>query len=209
MFPNASTATVSIKARSIKARLATGALSAALAVLTPGLAAAETLDLSLGSDSAGAALGGPLRSGRANAAYDLGFLYSDDRDVGLKQAHAGLLVTGDAGARDADVNAGLGVRAVAADFDSGSGGAVDLGGKVEIRIPNFNRLGITAYAWYAPEIISFGDFDQNTEFGVMLDYEVIRDAALFVGYREIRFELDDADEDKVDDSIIAGLRLEF
>ena len=43
----------------------------------------------------------------------------------------------------------------------------------------------------------------------MLDYEVIRDAALFVGYREIRFELDDAGEDKVDDSIIAGLRLEF
>ena len=76
-------------------------------------------------------------------------------------------------------------------------------------LPNFNRLGITAYGWYAPKIISFGDFDQNTEFGVMLDYEVIRDAALFVGYREIRFELDDAGEDKVDDSIIAGLRLEF
>jgi len=204
MFPKASTATVSTQAR-----WAAGALSAALMMLAPGLAAAETLDLSLGSDSASAALGGPLRSGRANAAYDLGFLYSDDRDVGLKQAHAGLLVTGDAGARDADVNAGLGVRAVAADFDGGSGGAIDLGGKVEIRVPNFNRLGITAYGWYAPKIISFGDFDQNTEFGVMLDYEVIRDAALFVGYREIRFELDDAGEDKVDDSIIAGLRLEF
>lgn len=194
-----------MKTMTLKALIcATAALAAA-----PLAVQAETLDLSLGGDSVAAALNGPLRNARSNAAYDLGFLYSDDRDADLKQAHAGLLVTGDAGARGAKVNAGLGLRAVAADLEPGSGGAVNLGGRFELRLPDFNRLGFTGSVWYAPEIISFGDFESNLEYSLLVDYQVIREAAIFAGYREVRYDIEDHGEDRADDSLIAGLRLQF
>lgn len=185
-----------------------GLLAAACAAASS-LAYAETLDLAIGSDSAAVDLSGPMRGGRGNAAYDLGFLFSDDQNVDFKQAHAALMVTGDAGASNANINAGLGVRAAGADFDGGSGGAIDLGGKVEMRVPDFNRLGLNVYVWYAPEVITFGDFEDNLEFGAFVDYQVIRDASLFVGYREVRWSIEGVGEDKVDDGVIAGLRLNF
>ena len=187
------------------------ALSAAALLLLSTTTGAETLDLNVSSDAVRAALSGPLSFGqRDNARYDLGYLYSDKRDARLNIGHAALMVSGDAGARNADVQVGLGLRAAGIDQRGGSGGAVAVGGDFDLRLPDFNRIGLVGYAFYAPSVLSFGDIERFIDAAITLDYEIIRDASVYAGVRQVRVEVEDIPgSDLRDNSAIVGLRLNF
>lgn len=181
------------------------------ALLLSTTAGAETLDLNISGDAVRAALSGPLSFGRRdNARYDLGYLYSDDRDDRLNVGHAALMVSGDAGARNADVEVGLGLRAAGIDQRDGSGGAVAVGGDFDLRLPDFNRIGLVGYVFYAPSVLAFGDVERYIDAAITLDYEIIRDASVYAGVRQVRVDSDDIPgSDLRDNSVIVGLRLRF
>jgi opacity protein-like surface antigen len=182
-------------------------------LLTATAAQAETFDLNISDEAVRAALSGPLRIGTTGQArYDVGYLYSDDRDARLNAVHAGFLVTGDAGARDADAYAGLGIRAVGIDTRGGSGLAIMIGGEFELRLPDFNRLGLVGYGYIAPSVLAFSDVERYSEWALSIDYEVVRNASLYLGYRQVRAGLKDIQGGNgrtIDSSPHLGLRLKF
>ncbi len=176
-----------------------------------GTAQAEIFDLSLGDNSFRAALYGPLSRviDGTKGQYDVGVIVRPKREDDLFVAHVGGLVTGDAGARQFNLAAGLGLRGVYIGRDHDSGGAVAVGGQAEARFPGYERIGFTVYGYFAPEVLSLGEFDQYYEFGTAVDYQVLKDASVYLGYRNVNVELENGGDITADNGLHAGLRLSF
>ena len=183
----------------------------AFAVICLGLVAsgtrAEQIDVNLSDEVLRGVYVGPFP--RMNGVYEFGGLLGESHGENFQQGHAGLLVTGDAGARQANVTAGLGGRVFGLHADEVSGGGLALGGMVEARLPAFNRLGVVAYAYGAPKASTFGDFEGWFEYAVNLDYQVLQGASLYGGYRQLRVDVEDFGNFTVDNGWHLGLRLTF
>ncbi|MFP5358023.1 MAG: YfaZ family outer membrane protein [Gammaproteobacteria bacterium] len=174
-------------------------------------AAAETLDINVGHDSFRGEWSGPLSrllSGTSGE-YDVGFLSRPEDARKIFMPHVGLLVTGDAGAPNMGLTAGLGGRVVYVHRRPIDGGSLALGGQLAARFPAANRFGFTAYGYIGPRIISFGEIDGYREYGASLDYEVIRNGAIYVGYRNINLDFDAVRKVTADTGFHGGLRLTF
>lgn len=181
-------------------------------------AVAEEFDINIGEDSVRAALAGPLSrllSG-VTGQYDLGLIYKegedrsrDPKDRKLTLGHFGALATGDMGAKGTEAAAGLGARVVFADRDGKTGGALALGGQFDVRLPGFERIGFSGYGYIAPEIISFGDIKSYSEYALDVEFEVVRAAAIYAGYRRVNVKPEPDGPSNADDGAHLGLRLSF
>lgn len=191
----------------MKAKFGFG-LAMAMATLP---AAAATFDASIGEEAVRVGLEGDLSSvfSSAKGQYDLGALWRSEDGGDAFVPHVGVLLTGDAGARDAKVTAGLGIRAAYIDGESNDGSAIALGGQVDVRIPGYDRVALGAYGYFAPEVTTFGDTDKYYDVGLSLGYEVIKDASVYVGWRKVVADLDGGGEIEADDGLNIGLRLDF
>jgi hypothetical protein len=172
---------------------------------------AEILDVNVGQNSVRVALAGPLSHFITDmrGQYDTGIVIRPKASDDLLQAHVGALITGDAGAKVVDLAAGLGLRGVYIGRDGDSGGAVALGGQFEARLPSFNRLGVSGNIYFAPGATSLGEVDRYMEYGGSVDYQVVRDAAVYVGYRNIRYDIGNVGSVTADAGFRAGVRLTF
>lgn len=181
------------------------------ACLAASAAQAETLDINLSSNALRGNFSAPLSSvfPRLGGVYDAGLLIGEKDNQDVKQAHLGVLVTGDAGARDANVTAGLGGRLVGLDAEDVSGGALALGGQFEARIPAFNRIGMIAYVYGAPRAAAFGDLEGYLEYAISVDYQVLRQASIYAGYRQLKLDVEGAGTVTADNGLHLGLRLNF
>ncbi len=172
---------------------------------------AETFDANISGDSVRIAVDGPLSRvlNNTKGEYEIGGIYGDDNDDNdFGAAHIGVLLTGDAGAQNANVTAGIGARLQYIDAESDSGGAVELGGKLEVRVPGYDRFGFSAYAWFGPEAASFGDVDDIFEYAAAIDYQILKDASIYVGYRKIEADFG-RPRDVQEDGVHGGIRLKF
>lgn len=171
---------------------------------------AEEASFSLSEDSLRGYFAGPLSrvfSGTTGQ-YDAGLIYKD-KDAGLALAHLGLLTTGDVGARGIEAGAGLGARVILADYGSTTGAAFALGGQFNVRLPTFERIGLTGYGWFAPGITAFSEIKNYSEFALDVEFEVVSSAAVFAGYRSVRIEPEQGGPSKADSGAHIGLRLSF
>jgi len=147
--------------------------------------------------------------------WEIGGLYvdevEDDADEDAFLGHVDLRATGDAGAQGLDLNAGLGLRGYYLGSDFADGGALAVAGQFTARLPDYNRVGLHGEAFFAPSATSFSDLDEIFEIGVYVDYQVIRNGFVYLGWRSIETEIDDATGGDVDlnDGAVAGLRLEL
>ncbi|MGH8481744.1 MAG: YfaZ family outer membrane protein [Nevskiaceae bacterium] len=174
-----------------------------------GSARAEQVDINLSDDTLRATYAAPLPSQRLGGIYEFGGLVGESRGLDFQQAHAGLLVTGDAGARDANVTAGLGGRLFLLGGDGADGGGLALGGMIDARLPAFNRIGVIAYAYGAPKASTFGDLEGWYEYALSLDYQVLRGASIYAGWRQVKADVENGGTYTVDTGFHAGLRLTF
>ncbi len=174
-------------------------------------ARAATFDLNLNDDAVRAQLSGPLANlfSEADGEYQVGALYSDDRNDELTIIHAGALLTGDAGAQEAKLTAGIGVRGQYTDTAHDAGGGAAVGGQFDLRFAGFDRLGLTGNAWYQPKILGIGDFDDQFDWSLDADYQILRNASIYVGYRKITLHPDSGGSFTADDGAHFGLRLTF
>ncbi|MGJ8671222.1 MAG: YfaZ family outer membrane protein [Oceanococcus sp.] len=173
---------------------------------------AAELDLTLGNDSVRGEYVAAVGTKRADnvAALDAGVLYSEDQNRDRILGHVGLMIFGDTGAKKANVKAGVGVRVVVFDADGlDESAAISLGGTLTGRVPDFNRLGGRAWAFYAPGVSSFSDLDGYLEYGASLDYQLIRQAFIVVGYRKLEAELEAGGDVRIESSGFFGLRMVF
>lgn len=186
-------------------------ISAAGLVLAAGAAQAETVDFGLSNDSFRFGLTGPLSRliGGAQGQYDLGYLQHRDNGDDSYAVHAGFLVSGDAGLRDLDLSVGAGLRGVYVGGDGDNGGAIAPGVRFDARLPGYERLGLGGYAYYAPSVVSFGDIDDYRDIGVVLSYELNRNAAVYVGARNVKFGVEHGHDVTLDTGLYGGIALTF
>jgi hypothetical protein len=177
--------------------------------LAASVARAEHGDINLSSSTLRGVYGGPL-TGRLGGDYEFGALLGERNDRSFQQVHAGLLVTGDAGARDATVTAGVGGRLFVLNGEgSEDGGGLALGGMVDARLPAFNRVGVIGYGYYAPKASTFGDLEAWWEYAVSADYQVLQGASVYLGWRQVKVDVDGAGTATVDTGWHFGVRLKF
>jgi hypothetical protein len=188
----------------MKRMLATLCLAAAA-----GGAQAETLDINLSDEVLRATFAAPLPTERLGGVYEFGALLGESGGADFEQLHIGLLVTGDAGARTANVTAGLGGRLFLLESDGPDGGGLGLGGMVDARLPSFNRIGVIAYAYGAPDASTFGDLEGWVEYALSLDYQVLKGASIYTGWRQLKVDIIDVGNVTAETGFHAGLRLSF
>lgn len=141
-----------------------------------------------------------------------GFIY-DDKNTGdhLRFVHADFLATGGLGVPGA--TAGVGARGFFADRDHFDGAGFAIGGQVEYYLPRYNRLGVLANLWYAPGVLTPGDYRRYLQYGADLNYRVLRQATVSVGYRRLLLPVDGARYNQVahapDQGWHIGLRVDF
>lgn len=174
-------------------------------------AQAETLDLNINDDAVFGQFSGPLSQvfNNADGEYQLGGLYSDDKNLSLTNLHAGVLLTGDAGAQEAKLTAGVGLRGQYTDTKHDSGGGAAIGGQFDLRFAGFERLGFQGYLWYQPKVLGLGDIDSQLDWALTADYQILRNAAVYLGYRKLTLDPDQGGSYTADDGAIFGLRLTF
>lgn len=183
---------------------------AALLFVVP--AQADIFDINAGDKSFRASLFGALPElfSVPTGQYDVGAVLRPEKNEDLLQVYVGALLTGEYGSRDSwGYATGIGARAVYVGLDHDSGGALALGGMFETRLPNAPEIGLSGYIYGAPEALSFGELKEYLEIAPSIDYKFTPDAALYVGYRYIRYDIGAQDDLERDSSGHIGLRLRF
>ncbi|MDN5850353.1 MAG: YfaZ family protein [Nitrococcus sp.] len=107
---------------------------------------------------------------------------------------------------------GVGGKLLVIDEDEPSveGVALALGGKVRYTWPTFNRVGIGAHVYFAPQVSSGGDVERYFEGALRAEYLILRNANAYLGVRTVRVGDDRRNETHdFDSAVFLGLRLDF
>jgi hypothetical protein len=173
---------------------------------------ASELRISFGNDSLRGeflqALGEPV----ADSAPTLhaGVLYREESDSDGTLGHAGLVIYGDAGSEEVILQAGIGGRLYLLSTDPDvNGAALAMGGAVLGRLPGVDRLGAFGGLWYAPRVSAFGELDRALEINLGIEYQLLRQAALSLGWRRIEFKTQDGPSFDFEDSAFIGFKFLF
>jgi hypothetical protein len=161
-----------------------------IAALIPAYAA-RSFDANLSDDAFRLMYTGNFtRTGPASALEgQLGFLYhhEDHGRDDTELPHVGLLVSGHAGTPN--VTADIGARFLYLNSDPADGFAFAPGGRVHYSLPRYNRIGFGAHVFFAPSVVSTNDLNNYLEYGIRADYEILKNAAIYVQYRQIKVNL--------------------
>ena len=122
--------------------------------------------------------------GAVNTAVEGGFLF-DDHNPGdyLKFVHADLVTTGSLGINGA--TGAIGLRGFYGNREHFSGEGLALGGWVSYYFPAYNRIGFSGGLWYAPNILTGGNYQHYFQYGLNVDYQLLRQATVYAGYRRL------------------------
>ena len=174
-------------------------------IFASGPAAADSLDINIHDDALRIVYGMGLQSVSRGAELELGHMFNQDND---SVSHIGFVVSGENWSDSGVFDIGLGGRAVLVNTDPVDASALALGGRV--RFSPVQRLGIGGFVFHAPDIVVSDDADGYTEYGVRLDYQLLPQGFVYVGYRNVELELDnDGPEIELDDNGHVGMRLLF
>lgn len=168
---------------------------------------ADALDINLRDNSAqfqySAALG---RATLGKTEMHLGYLYTSKTN---SYGDFGILVKDEVSAGVPGLAVGVGVKGLIARVKANNASAIALGGLVRYSIPDAPRVGLVASAYWSPNILTFGDADRSIETGMRVEYEVIPQAAAYIGYRKIRFGMKNSSDATLDEGAHIGVRLSF
>jgi len=179
--------------------------------LISGQAMAQGVDLSLSNDSVQARVstlaGNP--TGMGNSEMDMGALYTSGRGAAKDNllGMLGIMVIGNAGTGAPELDVGVGVKLFAASVDNDSLAALAVGSRLRFHPKALNRLSFTAEVHYAPDIVTFVDAQSFLYSAVRIEYEVLPQALVYVGYRNIRADLSNGPNATLDNGGHIGLQL--
>ena len=170
-------------------------------------AQASSLDVALSGDSARVGYIAPFRAGDFGLnQYEVGVLFTDRDDV---VASFGLRVSDEAGADSPGLEVGLGLKAYAASADNNGSLALGLGGEMHYLPPNLKRVGFGLFGYFAPDIVAFIDSDKFFEWGARLEYQVLPEATLYLGYRKVEMGLNTGGNLNIDSGGHLGIKYGF
>ncbi|GAB4297606.1 MAG: hypothetical protein Kow0096_15720 [Thiohalomonadaceae bacterium] len=181
-------------------------LAVVLGVAMVAQAAADTLDVNLHGDALRATYSRPVGATRG-LDMDVGLLHVEENGYDANVIHAGLQVAGMNWSKQGNFNISLGGRAVFADVEEFEGGHVAFGGSV--RFSPMPRVGFGGSLYYAPNITSFLDAEEYTEWGLFADYQLLTQAYVYVGYRNVEVDAENGGSAELDDHVHIGMRMNF
>ena len=170
-------------------------------------AAADTLNFDLSSDAFRLGYVRELPPEGLEAGGSL-LVHDDDGEILEGELH---LVDNPEPGRDA-LLLGIGGKLVVANDDrrDADGAALAIGGKLNWTLPNYNRAAVGASLYYAPSVTSASDLDGYQRYGVQGEFRVLRDASVYLGWRNIELSYDGKGADRdFEDGIYGGFRLDF
>ena len=173
------------------------------------VASADNIDVNLHDEAIRASYSMELKNQGTGLSADVGFLYSEDKDkLDDTLYHLGLNVSGENWSQTGTFDISLGGRLYYASPGNVDLAALGVGGTV--RFSPAHRFGIGAHLFYAPGITSFMDAERFQETGIRVDYQVLPQAFVYVGYRQIEVDIDNgADDVELEDDAHIGFKLLF
>ena len=87
--------------------------------------------------------------------------------------------------------------------------ALALTGELYITPQELNRARVALTASYAPEVLTFGEGKSLLDTSARVEYEVLNEARVYVGYRLSQVELDDAGDQDIEQGAQIGLNITF
>lgn len=170
-------------------------------------AAAGSVDVNLSNDTVEA----KFYANAGAADWTFGGLYN--RDTKDRALNVGLLATGDSAIGNSRIEGGLGGKLYSVTLHHTMMGNADvvalaLGGQVRW-FPGNGSFAIGTYAFYAPHVVTILDGQRFYDIGVRAEVEVIRNSSVYIGYRQVRAELDNQEKVDVDKGAFVGLQIKF
>jgi hypothetical protein len=138
-----------------------------------------------------------------------GFFINEERDLIL----VGDLLA-DVGGADRRPNWGLQVGprvygALLSSIDKDDVFAISLGGRLSYYLGRNRATALSVAAFYAPEIITFGNADNVSDVSVQFSTRLTESTRVFVGYRTFQFSLPGDNDRKVDRGGHVGIAYHF
>ena len=182
-----------------------------LVVLPPLLLAhparADSLDLNLRNDAVQFSYGYGDRAAEVTA----GALWKEkENGAGTRwAAHLGLLASGERESRASRWQAGLGGRLYFAEAGSRDTLALALGGQVRWS-PGDTPIGVGAYGFFAPDVVTGLDAKRFFEAGARVELEAVKNTAyVYLGYRKMEMRLENDADVTLDKGGHLGVRILF
>ena len=182
-----------------------GLICTLLVLACAGTHAAE-LDLNLNDDAARLSYAWDVSP--RNLRVDAGWLHHQDRgDV----INIGLHLTGEASGGSNPLVGGLGGKVFIINPDGTNLDATVLGvgGFIRYTLPTYDRFNVYAHAYFAPDVLSFGDGDRYQEVEARIGYNVLREADVYLGVRYSNIEFEPFGDVTMDNGLHAGIQLRF
>jgi len=173
---------------------------------------AQGLEINLGDEIIQARYStnaGGSNYGRSELTY--GVLHNTEININLVEI--GLLVIDVAGTKAPGLEVGIGPKLYFIKDRGVKTSAIGLGGSLNYKLDQSSRIYIAAKAFYAPSVVSFIDADSMYEISVELGFEVLKNAEIYIGRRDIEVDyllkVDNKIGGKIDDTSYFGMRLRF
>lgn len=169
---------------------------------------AQGLEISVGQETAQARYStnaGGTNYGRSELTY--GSLFNSENKINLFEI--GILVIDAAGTKAPHLEVGIGPKLYYIDFDCCRAGAIGLGGTLRYKLGGHSRFYISAKGYYAPSVVTFAQADSFYEAAVEFGFEVLANAEIYVGQRDIEVRFVKRAAIKVDDTSFFGMRIRF
>lgn len=178
-------------------------------ILTLGLsvnATAQEIDVTLSNNSALFRYIQHVNSDFGQTESDVGFLYTETNDFLVM---VGIQAKGEAGSGSPGLTAGVGVKGFTANTDAYDILALALGGELHYSPLSLPRLGFRGQLYHAPDIVAFVDAKNFTYIAASVEYEVLPQATVYLGYRNAKADIRQEGNATIDNDTHIGLRIEF
>jgi len=116
-----------------------------------------------------------------------------------------------------DLDFSIGGRFILSSMDNERSSALALGGELNYFPSIFRQVGILTEFFYAPSILAFRNAEKYLWSSIQLDYFLMDNAGIFIGYRDVSMDKESADglggqtmtSITLDDGLFMGLKLRF
>ena len=175
-------------------------------------ALADTIDINLRDTSAQFQYKSSMgRDALGKNEFHLGVLYANKNNL---LSDFGVVVKDELGGNAPGFSVGVGIKGLVAKVKgdnptTSNASALALGGLVRYSPPEIPRLGIVGQVYLSPNIVTFGDADRYAEAVAQMEYEVIPQSAVYLGYRRIAFGLKAHPYTVLDEGVYLGVRISF
>jgi hypothetical protein len=178
------------------------------------VATANSLDFSLNDETVRLVYAHDLETATKGLSIEGGWLYTSEIEVdGTKVDdsenlfHLGLMVSGENWSEKGSFDISVGGRLAYTSPDDDDLLSLALGG--DVRFSPIERVGFSGNVFYSPKILSFMDSEGYIEYGLRVDYQLLPQAFVYMGYRKLEFDVEDGPTVEYDNSFNIGLKMMF